>query len=99
MEQALAQRGDLPVEMRARALWALATCVYGSGDNERLMTISEEGVALSRKVGDTRAEAHTLGMMGFAALQLGELDRATLVLGRRWRCFGSKGTSGAPPTS
>jgi predicted ATPase/transcriptional regulator with XRE-family HTH domain len=91
MEQTLAQRGDLPVEMRARALWALATCVYGSGDNERLMTISEEGVALSRKVGDTRAEAHTLGMMGFAALQLGELDRATLVLEEALEMFREQG--------
>jgi hypothetical protein len=37
--------------MRAKALWALAACVYGSGDDQRLMAISEEGVALSGKLG------------------------------------------------
>ena len=79
MEQTVA-RNDLPDEMRARALWALAACVYGSGDDERLMAISEEGVAISRKVQDARAEAYSLGMGGFAALQLGELDRATRTL-------------------
>jgi non-specific serine/threonine protein kinase len=79
MEQTVA-RNDLPDETRAKALWALAVCVYGSGDDERLMAISEEGVAISRKVQDARAEAYSLGMVGFAALQLGELERATTVL-------------------
>ena len=79
MEQAVAMEG-LADEMKAKALWALAACVYGSGDDERLMAISEEGVALSRKVRDVRAEAYSQGMVGFAALQLGELDRATRFL-------------------
>ncbi|HEX2739681.1 MAG TPA: helix-turn-helix domain-containing protein [Rubrobacter sp.] len=76
MEQTVA-RNDLPDETRAKALWALAACVYGSGDDERLMAISEEGVAVSRRVRDARAEAYLVGMGGFAALQLGDLDRAT----------------------
>jgi non-specific serine/threonine protein kinase len=80
MEQTIAQSTDLPAQMRARALWALAVCVYGSGDNERLMALSEEGVVLSRRAGDARAEAYTLGMIGFGALQLGELERAARVL-------------------
>jgi predicted ATPase/DNA-binding XRE family transcriptional regulator len=79
MEQTVA-RDDLPDELRAKALWALAASVYGSGDDERLMAISEEGVAISRKVQDARAQAYSKGMVGFAALQLGDLDRATRAL-------------------
>jgi tetratricopeptide (TPR) repeat protein len=55
------------------------------------MEISEEGVAFSRKAGDTRAEAYTLGMMGFAALQLGELDRATRILEEALEMFREQG--------
>jgi predicted ATPase/transcriptional regulator with XRE-family HTH domain len=80
MEQTLAQGGDLPAKMRARVLWALASCMYGSGDDERLMAISEESAALFRQAGDRHGEAYALEMVGFAALQLGELDRATRVL-------------------
>jgi predicted ATPase/DNA-binding XRE family transcriptional regulator len=80
MEQTLAQGDDLPAQMRAQATWALMVCVYGSGEDERLLALSEEGVALSRRAGDKRAEAYSLGMMGFATVQLGELDQATRVL-------------------
>jgi tetratricopeptide (TPR) repeat protein len=80
MEQTLARGGDLPAQMRARAIWALAACVYGSGNNEWLLELCEEDIALSREAGDTRVEAHALGIMGMAALQLGELDRAIQVL-------------------
>jgi predicted ATPase len=80
MEQAVARGEDLPAGIRAKALWALGACVYGSGEDERLMAICEEGVALSRLAGDRYAEAIHLGMLGFAALQLDELDRATTVL-------------------
>src|SRR5215210_7859519 len=91
MEQTVARGTDLPAEMRARALWALSACVYGSGENERLMALCEEGVTLFRKVGDTRAEAYTLGLMGFAALQLGELERATRVLDEALEMFREQG--------
>jgi predicted ATPase/transcriptional regulator with XRE-family HTH domain len=80
MEQTQAQGDDLPAQMRAQATWALMVCVYGSGEDERLLALSEEGVALSRRAGDRRAEAYSLGMMGFATVQLGELDQATRVL-------------------
>ena len=78
MEQALERGGrNPPARMRAKALFALAVCVYGSGDDERLMALSEEGAALFRQVGDGHGEAHALTMSGFAALQLGDLDRAS----------------------
>ncbi|MDQ4128058.1 MAG: helix-turn-helix domain-containing protein [Actinomycetota bacterium] len=81
MEQTLERgRDELPVWLRTRALWALAVCVYGSGDNERMMTVAEEGVALSRQGGDKRGEAYALGVLGYAALQLGDIDRAERVL-------------------
>jgi tetratricopeptide (TPR) repeat protein len=81
MEQTLERgRDELPAWLRTRALWALAVCVYGSGDNERLMAVAEEGVALSRQGGDKRGEAYALGVLGYAALQLGDIDRAERVL-------------------
>ncbi len=92
MEQTLAQGGDdLPARMRARTLWALAACTYGSGDDERLMSICEEGVALAREAGDERAEAYAMGMMGFAALQLGEFERATRVLDEALEMYRGQG--------
>ncbi len=80
MEQSLAQGGNLTTQMRARVLYALALCVNGSGDDERLMAISEESAALFRLAGDRHGIAYALLVMSFAALQLGELDRAAQVL-------------------
>jgi tetratricopeptide (TPR) repeat protein len=80
MEQTLARGADLPAQLRARALWGLALCVNGSGDDERLMAISEESAALFRQARDRHGEAHALLVLSFAAVQLGELDRATRVL-------------------
>jgi predicted ATPase/DNA-binding XRE family transcriptional regulator len=80
LEKTLTSGGDLPAPLRARALWALGVCVYGSGDDERLMEIAEEGIALSRRAGDSQGEAYALGLLGYAALQLGNLDRAARTL-------------------
>jgi predicted ATPase/DNA-binding XRE family transcriptional regulator len=81
MEQMLERDGgQLPARTRAKALDALAVCMYGLGDDRRLIAIAEEGTDLSRRDGDSHGEARGLGMMGFAALQLGELDRAQGVL-------------------
>jgi non-specific serine/threonine protein kinase len=81
MEQTLERDGgDLPARLRARALDALAVCMYGSGDDERLMAVSKESAAHSRRSGDAQGEARGLGMMGFAALQLGQLERAQRLL-------------------
>ena len=95
MEQTVAQGDNLPGEMKSKALWALAASVYGSGDDNRLMAISEEGVALSRRAGDRQSEASLLGMMGFAALQLGELDRATQILEESLGIFREQGDAWA----
>jgi predicted ATPase len=80
MEQTLARSADAPAGARARIIWALSVCIYGSGDGERLLALCEEGVVLSREAGDARAEAYSLGMTGFAAVELGDLDRAARML-------------------
>jgi predicted ATPase/DNA-binding XRE family transcriptional regulator len=80
MEQTLAQGSDLLARMRARVLFALALCVNGSEEDERLMAISEESSTLFRRAGDRYGEACALLVLSFAALQLGELDRAERVL-------------------
>ena len=67
---------DLPARLRAMGLYGLAVCVYGSGDDERLMEITEESAALFRRVGDRHGEANPLAVTAFAALHLGDLDRA-----------------------
>jgi hypothetical protein len=66
IEQTLAQGGDLPTKMLGRAHWALAVCMYGSGDDQRLGKVAEEGVALARQANDRVGEANALGVMGFA---------------------------------
>jgi predicted ATPase/transcriptional regulator with XRE-family HTH domain len=80
MEQTLAQGSNLSARTRARALFALALCVNGSREDQRLMAISEESAALFRREGDRHGEAYALLVLSFAALQLGELDRAERVL-------------------
>ncbi|MDQ4129072.1 MAG: helix-turn-helix domain-containing protein, partial [Actinomycetota bacterium] len=72
--------GNLPARMRARALYALGLCVNGSGEDRRLMAVSEESVALFREAGDGHGEAYALLVLSFAALQLGDLDLAERVL-------------------
>jgi predicted ATPase len=88
MEQTLERNsGDLPALTRARTLLALAFCVYGFGDDERLMAIAKESVTLFRQAGDEHGEAHALGMAGFAAMQMGDLDRASHALERSLEGF------------
>jgi predicted ATPase len=86
MEQTLAS-ADLPAKMRGRAHWALAVCIYGSGDDQRLAAVAEEGVALCRQANDRDGEANAMGIMGFAALMLGEFDGATRLLEEALQIF------------
>ena len=75
-----ARAAEAPPGVRARIIWSLSVCIYGTEENEHLMEISEECVVLARQAGDRHAEANAVGMVGFAALQLGELDRARRLL-------------------
>ena len=80
MDQTLERGSDLQPTMRARALYALACCIYGSGDNERLLAVSTESSELFRSAGDRYGDALGLGMIGFARILLGDLDHATTAL-------------------
>ena len=80
MEQALARKPDLAPTMRARALYAMACCIYGSGDDERLLAVSTEGARLYGEAGDPYGQALGLGLAGFAAILLGDLDGAATFL-------------------
>jgi predicted ATPase len=80
MDQTLERGIDLQPTMRARALYALACCLYGSGDNERLLAVSTECSELFRDAGDRYGDALGLGLIGFAQLLLGDLDHATAAL-------------------
>jgi len=86
MEQTLAST-DLSAKMHGRAHWALAVCMYGSGDDQRLAAVAQEGVALCRQANDRDGEASALGIMGFATLMLGEFDRATRLLEEALQIF------------
>jgi non-specific serine/threonine protein kinase len=80
MDQALERGIALQPTMRARALYALACCIYGSGDNERLLAVSTESSELFRRAGDRYGEALGLSMIGFARILLGDHDHATAAL-------------------
>ncbi|HEY9420312.1 MAG TPA: tetratricopeptide repeat protein, partial [Thermoanaerobaculia bacterium] len=94
MEQTLAST-DLPAKMRGRAHWALAVCMYGSGDDQRLAAVAEEGVALCRQANDRDGEANAMGIAGFAALMLGEFDGATRLLEEALQIFRELGNEWA----
>jgi predicted ATPase/DNA-binding XRE family transcriptional regulator len=79
MQQALARGDDLPAASRADALYALGVCVYGSGENQWLLEITEESASLYRQTDDRYGEALALGLMGFACILVGDIDRAEKV--------------------
>jgi len=94
MEQVVSS-SDLPAKMRGRIRWALSVCMYGFGDDQRLQRLAEEGVALSRKARDRFGEGLALGIHGFAALQLGELDQAARLLEESLEIFREQGDAWA----
>jgi predicted ATPase/transcriptional regulator with XRE-family HTH domain len=80
MERALDRGGNQPAKVRAEALYVLSICEYGLGNDVRLMEVSEGSAALYRQVEDRHGEALASGMGGFAALRMGDLDRAEAIL-------------------
>ncbi|TVR76276.1 MAG: DUF4062 domain-containing protein [Sphaerobacteraceae bacterium] len=81
MERALEQDADLPPQVRADACYVMANCSYGLGQLDRMMEVSRESVALYQQAENRYGEAFAFGMQGFAALQIGDLDRAESTLG------------------
>jgi predicted ATPase/DNA-binding CsgD family transcriptional regulator len=79
LEAALAN-GEAPESARARPLGRAAWIAWEQGDYERSVALSEECVALSRKLGDATGVAFALYALGMAELNRNELGRARVLL-------------------
>jgi predicted ATPase/DNA-binding CsgD family transcriptional regulator len=75
LEAALAKE-EAPESARARPLGRAAWIAWEQGDYERSVALSEECVALSRKLGDATGVAFALYALGMAELNRNDLERA-----------------------
>jgi predicted ATPase/DNA-binding SARP family transcriptional activator len=70
LEDAVARGGDVPPELRGRALTALAALMYDQADLDRARGLLEEALELFRAAGDEGRAARTLSELGgIAALE------------------------------
>ncbi len=79
LEAALA-KGEAPESARIKPLGRAAWIAWEQGDYERSVALSEECVALSRKLGDETGVAFALYALGMAELNRNELGRAWALL-------------------
>ena len=77
IEAALAKGENLTVQERGRALWVQASTYYGKGTPEQIERMCEEAASLFRQVGDKPGLAHPIAGLASAAMQRGDLRRAT----------------------
>jgi predicted ATPase/DNA-binding CsgD family transcriptional regulator len=77
LDEALAKEGDATETSRARALVVAGHMAWEQGDFVRSLSLSEEGLALFRKVGDVSGAVVALYVLGAAALFQNDLERAT----------------------
>src|SRR5215469_7452754 len=80
LESALAGSEGVAAPVRVQALGAAAMLVTMQGDAERATMLVEEGLALSRALGDTPGIAQALYLLGHAAWLQGDLARAGALL-------------------
>ena len=66
LQEALAALGDAEVPLRARLLARLALELYYAGDPERRLALSDEAVALARRLGDPETLATCLDARHYA---------------------------------
>ena len=76
LEDALARSGDAPAPLRAKALETAATFPFRQGDYQRARTLTEESLALYRKLGDSVNVARMLHELGSVALAESDYERA-----------------------
>jgi DNA-binding CsgD family transcriptional regulator/tetratricopeptide (TPR) repeat protein len=76
LEAALANR-DAPEAARAKALSQAGYIAWEQGDYERSVTLSEESLTFSRKLGDKPSAATALYTLAWAALFSNELEQAS----------------------
>jgi non-specific serine/threonine protein kinase len=77
LDEALVKEGDATETARARALVMAGHMAWEQGDFVRSLALSEEGLALFRKVGDVSGAVVALYVLGAAALFQNDLERAT----------------------
>jgi predicted ATPase/DNA-binding SARP family transcriptional activator/DNA-binding CsgD family transcriptional regulator len=77
LEAALANGETVLTSVRVKALHWASQMAWERGDCERSMAFSEEGLALSRELGDTAYIAAALFDLGAAAAFQNELERAS----------------------
>ncbi len=71
------QAGDLPPDLRARALSALGILAVEQGDFDQAQCCSERSLALYRQLGDKAGSAAALTLLGSVALRRGSYAQAT----------------------
>jgi predicted ATPase/DNA-binding CsgD family transcriptional regulator len=76
LERALAASQGVMASIRAKAIVAAAFLAINQGDLDWTKTLSEEGLALSRELGDPDGIASNLTQLGFVAHMQCDLDTA-----------------------
>jgi predicted ATPase/class 3 adenylate cyclase len=76
LEGALKRAADLTVPPRAKALTGAANLAFFQGDFARASALGTESLALGRKLGDKRAIASCLNILGLEACRLEKYDQA-----------------------
>ena len=76
VERALAASQGVMASIRAKAIVAAAFLAINQGDLDWTKKLSEEGLALSREIGDTDGIASNLTQLGFVAHMQCDLDTA-----------------------
>ena len=85
MEEVL--KSALPPALRGRALVVAGTLAYGHGDYERCEGYSEEGLEVSRQVGDELGAAWARVGLGLSAMSGSDYEAATSHLQEALRSF------------
>jgi len=75
-EPLLAEGGQLPDRLRARALRCFAGSLWLSGEYERSHRLNEESLALFTSIGDEVGRAVLLHRLGISTMELGDHDKA-----------------------
>jgi predicted ATPase len=75
LEGALARSEGVVASVRFKAFHALGWVVFFQGDSDRVEVLAEEGLALSRELGDTRGIAASLRLLGLAFWDKGNFVR------------------------
>ena len=77
LERTLANGSTAGDPIRSDALWRAGRLALAQDDFDRAATLTEEGLALSRRSGHVRATASALNVLGEVAIENGDQERAT----------------------